>query len=128
MDAPAFLNWDTVEALHRRSLERFGGLDGVRDVGGLESALAAAENTFYYGGGDLCDIAAAYAFHLAQSQEFFDGNKRTAVICALTFLEENGCVGQANELELYDAMIAIAQRRLDKTGLAAVLRKQFPEA
>jgi len=128
MDAPAFLSWDTVETLHRRSLERFGGLDGVRDVGGLESALAAAENTFYYGGGDLCDIAAAYAFHLAQSQGFLDGNKRTAVICALTFLEENGSVGQVNELELYDAMIAIARREMDKAGLAAVLRKQFPRS
>ena len=126
MEQPDFLTWEIVAALHARSLERFGGLDGVRDRGGLESAMGAAENTFFYGGGDLSDVAAAYAYHLAQSQGFLDGNKRTAVICALTFLENNGCPGNVDELELYDAMIAIADRRMDKAGLAAVLRRQFP--
>ena len=127
MDGPAFLTWETVEALHQESLARFGGLDGMRDRGGLESALAAAENTFFYGGGDQHEIAAAYAFHLAESQGFLDGNKRTAMACAATFLLANGCADRADDLVLYDAMIAIADRRLDKTGLAVVLPRQFPK-
>ena len=110
-----------------RSLERWGGIDGVRDRAGLESAMGAAENTFFYGGGDLHEIGASYAFHLAESQGFLDGNKRTAIACAGVFLEGNGCVDQSKDLELYEAMIAIARRELDKAGLAVVLRKQFPK-
>ena len=119
---PEFLALETVHWLHRESLNEHGGLDGVRDPGAIEAALGAAENAYYYGGGDRFDVAAAYAFHLAESQAFLDGNKRTAVACALTFLGEPS----PNQDELYDAMIAIAQRRMDKVGLAAVLRRQFP--
>ena len=126
MEQPKFLSWEIVAALHRRSLERWGGIDGVRDRAGLESALGAAENAFFYGGGDVDDVGAAYAFHLAESQGFLDGNKRTAIACAATFLVGNGCVDRAHDLELYDAMIAISARRMDKAGLAAVLREQFP--
>lgn len=58
MEQPEFLTWEIVGALHRESLKRWGGIDGVRDQAGLESALGAAENTFFYGGGDLHSIAA----------------------------------------------------------------------
>jgi death-on-curing protein len=74
---PRFLDLEVVLFLHRRSLELHGGLDGVRDPGAVESALASAKNTYFYGGGDNHDIAAAYAFHIAESQAFLDGNKRT---------------------------------------------------
>lgn len=70
------------------------------------------ENAFYYGGGDKFDIAAAYAFHLAESQAFLDGNKRTAIACALTFLGGPS----PDQMELHDAMIATAQRQMDKAG------------
>lgn len=126
MEQPEFLSWEILIALHRRSLERWGGLDGVRDRAVLESALGAAENVFFYGGGDLQEIAAAYAYHLAENQGFRDGNKRTAIACGGAFLEGNGCVDRADDLVLHDAMIAIARHELDKAGLAALLRKQFP--
>jgi death-on-curing protein len=90
-------------------------------AGAIESALAAAQNTYFYRGGDRFEIAAAYAFHLAESQAFFDGNKRTAVACALTFLG----APSPDEIELYDAMIAIAKHQMDKRGLADVFRRQF---
>lgn len=128
MNEPEFLSWEIVVLLHRKSREKFGGMDGVRDRGGLESALASGENAFLYGEGDLHDIGAAYAFNLAQSQGFLDGNKRTAMACAMTFLIRNGCVDRADDLALFDAMVAIAERRLDKAGLAALLRGQFPKA
>ena len=125
---PTFLSLDQVMALHRRSLAEHGGLDGVRDPGAVESALASAQNTWIYGGGDLHDIAAAYAYHIAESQAFLDGNKRTAIASAVAFLTGNGCDDEGKDRELYDAMIAIAARRMDKAGLAAVLRKQFPKS
>ncbi len=88
--------------------------------------MSAAENVFFYAGGDLHEIAATYAYHLAQSQGFLDGNKRTAIACAGVFLEGNGCVDRSIDLELYDAMIAIADRRMDKAGLAVIFRRHYP--
>jgi death-on-curing protein len=115
-----------VEAFHRRSLEEHGGQDGIRNEHGLESALAQPMNVYFYGQGDLYDIAAAYAYHLAENQPFIDGNKRTAIVTTLMFLEGNGIStsGLANA-KLYDAMIAIAEKRLDKAGLAVVFREQL---
>jgi len=115
-----------VETFHRRSLEDHGGQDGIRNEHGLESALAQPMNVYFYGQGDLYDMAAAYAYHLAENQPFIDGNKRTAVVTTLMFLE--GLVFLTSGItnaQLYDAMIAIAEKRLDKTGLAAVLREQL---
>lgn len=126
MSEPAFLSLEQVMSLHRSSLEMHGGIDGVRDPGAIESALAAAQNTWLYREGDLYEIAAAYAFHLAESQAFLDGNKRTAVASAISFLVANECEDHGLEDELYAAMIAIAGRRMDKAGLAEVFRRQFP--
>lgn len=124
--SPEFLDRDIVMDIHRESLVRHGGLDGLRDENAILSALASAQNTYLYGPRDLHDVAASYAFHLAESQAFLDGNKRTGLGAALTFLHLNGCVDAGDGLVLYDAMIAIARRELDKVGLAALLRKQFP--
>lgn len=127
-DAPRFLTLESVMALHRRSLSEHGGRDGVRDASALASALAAGENAWFYGHGDLHDVAAAYAFHFAEAQACIDGNKRTAVASAVVFLLCNGCSDRMDETMLYDAMIAIASRRKTKAQLAAELRLQFPSA
>jgi death-on-curing protein len=115
-----------VETFHRRSLEDHGGQDGIRNEHGLESALAQPMNVYFYGQGDLYDMAAAYAYHLAENQPFIDGNKRTAVVTTLMFLESSGVLTSGiTNAQLYDSMIAIAEKRLDKTGLAAVFREQL---
>jgi death-on-curing protein len=68
------------------------------------------------------EMAAAYAFHLAENQPFLDGNKRTGLGAALVFLRINGYrVADPEEL-LHDAMIAIAEHRQDKRGLAELPR------
>lgn len=109
--------------IHHASLERHGGMDGLREPGLLDSALMQPEATYYYGQGDLAVIAAAYAFHLAQNQPFLDGNKRTALGSALLFLKANGVdVEKYEDAQLYNAMIAIAEKRLDKAGLAEIFR------
>jgi death-on-curing protein len=123
---PAFVSREVVLEIHRDSLERYGGIDGLREAGLLDSALMQPEATYYYGQGDPAAIAAAYAFHIAQNQPFLDGNKRTAMGAALLFLKANGIdVDKFDEGQLYDAMIAIAEKRLDKAGLAAVFRSQL---
>jgi len=122
--APHFLTRAQIEALHDASLDQFGGLAGIGDSGLIDSALASAQNAYFYGNGDMFDIAAAYAFHLAEAQAFIDGNRRTAILAALAFLEANGGYRTPNQNELYDAMIAIADKRLNKAGLAEIFRRR----
>ena len=123
MDEPLFLSREKVLDLHRISLQLHGGLDGLREPGLLDSALMQPEAAYFYGQGDLAAIAAAYAFHIAQNQPFFDGNKRTAMASALTFLEANAiAIEKYDSAALYDAMIGIAEKRLNKADLAAMFR------
>ncbi len=71
---------------------------------------------------DIFEMAAAYAFHIAENQPFLDGNKRTALVYALTFLDINGCVILDPDRKLYSALIDIANRKADKYNLADLLR------
>lgn len=119
---PIFLTRQQVERLHDEVLRRWGGIKGIGDSGLLDSALASAQNAFWYANGDEFDIAAAYAFHIAESQAFLDGNKRTAAAAGLTFLELNGKYRRPDEQEFYLAMIAVAEKRMSKIELAAYLR------
>lgn len=125
MSEPEFLDVEDVLAIHAALLEEHGGQAGIRDRGLLESAVATPRVTF---GGellheDLFAMAAAYAFHIAENQPFLDGNKRAALGAALVFLDVNGApVPEATDA-LHEAMIALAEGRLDKMGLAAILRE-----
>jgi death-on-curing protein len=122
-EGPVFLSVPQVAALHRFALELHGGQDGVRDTAAFESAVLQPRNVWFYAGGDLFEVAAAYAFHLAESQAFVDGNKRTGMAAALTFLRLNGKTLTRHTDELYAAMIAIAARRMGRSELAALLRR-----
>jgi death on curing protein len=118
-----FLSIEAVLELHSRSIERFGGTEGIRDRGSLESAVIHPQNVLFYARGDLYDVAAAYAFHIAESQAFLDGNKRTAAAAALAMLRTNHVQPAISELELYDLIIGIAEKRAGKAELAAYLRR-----
>ena len=75
----------------------------------------------------MFDIAAGYVFHLAESQAFIDGNKRTAVAAALVFLAQNGAYVQPATWELYSAMIDVAEKKKNKADLAEIFRKRATE-
>lgn len=120
---PDFLSVEDVLDLHQIQLERFGGGAGMRDPGALESAVAQPQASF---GGtfvhpDLFSMAAAYAFHIAQNQPFVDGNKRAGLAPALVVLDLNGRSVAVPESWLYQGLLDIAERKLDKAGLAAFL-------
>ncbi len=127
LEEPKFLTLAEVFYLHDESLARYGGSAGVREPGLIESALGSAQNAFWYARGGLFEIAAAYAFHIAESQAFVDGNKRTAAASAIVFLRKNGLNFQKDDGSVYRAMIEIAEKKLDKTGLAAVLKQLTEE-
>ncbi len=125
MKDPNFLSLDDVLVIHEEQLVAFGGLNGIRDEGLLESAVMTPQASFggEYLHADLFEMAAAYAFHIAENQPFLDGNKRTALTSAMVFLELNGFdFPSMDDLSLYEAMIAIAEDRLDKKGLADIFR------
>jgi death-on-curing protein len=123
VNEPIFLTLDQVHHIHARSLAEHGGRAGVRDPGLVESALVAARNTFEYAKGDQFDLAASYAFHIAQAQAFIDGNKRTAVAAALVFLAVNGVYCHPARWELYSAMIDVAEKKKTKADLAEIFRR-----
>ncbi len=128
MPDPVFLTREQVMFLHGRSLELYGGAEGVRDHGLIESSIAAGWNAWHYARADSFPIAATYAFHLSEAQAFLDGNKRTAVAAALAFLALNGHahMPKVEELEqLYNAMIGIASKQVTKAGLAELFRELF---
>lgn len=117
---PEFLTREIVDAIHDEQVSLFGGLHGVRDENALESAIMAAQNVYFYGEGDVYEVAAAYAYHLAESQAYLDGNKRTGVQAAFVFLEGCGisCSGLP-EQQSYEAMIKIAAHEMSRSDLAA---------
>jgi len=90
---PEFLTREIIDVIHEDQIETRGGLHGLRDENALESAIAAARNVYLYGGGDPYEIAAAYAYHIAESQAYLDGNKRTGAQAALIFMEGYGIDG-----------------------------------
>lgn len=116
---------DIVLAIHEEQLAEHGGADGVRDMGLLESALARPRNLLGYGSPDLADLAAAYAAGIARNHPFVDGNKRTAWVVAETFVELNGAEIAADDAEACEAMLALAEGRVDDSAFAAWMRSKL---
>jgi death-on-curing protein len=88
-EGPEWLDIDIVLDFHAEQLALFGGADGVRDLGLLESALARPLNKFGYGENGIAALVAAYGFGIARNHPFIDGNKRTALASMIVFLGLN---------------------------------------
>jgi death on curing protein len=121
----AWVESDIVLAIHEEQLAEHGGADGVRDMGLLESALARPQNLLAYGSPDLADLAAAYAGGIARNHPVVDGNKRTAWVVAETFVELNGAEISADDASAYEAMLGLAEGRIDETAFAAWMRPRL---
>ena len=119
MPTPKFLSLDEVLELHADQISSFGGTDGVRDEGLLESALAQPQATF---GGQflhptISEQAAAYLYHIAMNHPFIDGNKRTAFAVMDTFLRLNGCALNLTDDRAFDLVMRVAQGTMTKEEL-----------
>ena len=119
-----YLTLAEVVELHELVLQATPGAAGVRDLGGLESALAQPKATFE--GRDLhqtlVEKAAALGFSLVQNHPFVDGNKRTAHAAMETFLVLNGSEIVASVDEQERVMTDVAAGRLPREQLLAWLR------
>jgi death-on-curing protein len=107
--------------IHQQQIERFGGIEGIRDNNLLESALGVAQQTWNYTQ-DVYESAAQYCYSIAHNHPFLDGNKRTAAACMLVFLVKNHIKPMMNNTQLYDWVIAVATNQLQRTELAELLK------
>lgn len=124
-DMPEFLDFEDVLELHTLQLARYGGAEGVRDQGLLESALAQPQATFdgEFVHADLFAMAAAYLFHIVRNHPFMDGNKRTGLLAALVFLDLNGISIERDSSDFYELTLGVAEGRASKTSVADTLRR-----
>jgi death-on-curing protein len=119
-----WLTVEMVEAFHLESLARFGGADGTRDKGLLESALARPRNLHsYQPDADPFRLAAAYGAGIIRNHPFVDGNKRTGVLAAVVFLNLNGIELAFDEAEIVTMVFGLAAGEVGEDDLADWLRR-----
>ena len=121
MNEPRWIELDLVLALHAEQIEEHGGAGGVRDLAGIESALAKPRHLFAYEKPTLVDLAAAYAAGLCQNHGFLDGNKRTSFLAAYVFLFDNGFEIIASQAEVVAAVLELTEHKLTQSQFAAWL-------
>lgn len=109
-------------AIHSRQIAEHGGIDGVRDQGLLESALARPQNLAAYKDPDVLDLAAAYGFGIANNHPFLDGNKRTAFVATRLFLALHGWTITASAQDKIDTFLKLAGGELKEKSLSTWLK------
>lgn len=105
-------------AAHRAAI-RFGGLDGIRDLGSIEAAIArpytGVQTRQLYP--RIHDKAAALVESIVQNHGFIDGNKRTALLCLGILLDRSGYELHASNQEVEAMLEAVARSEMSFTGI-----------
>lgn len=122
MMEPLWLDKELVLSIQKDLLHQFGGMDGLRDEGLLESALNRPLDLYHYGNPKLVDLAAAYAEGIVKNHPFLDGNKRAGFMAAYTFLGMNGLTLEASEAEAVVMTVGLAAGELRAKGYALWLQ------
>ncbi len=122
--SPTFLTLGEIVAIHRDQIARYGGAEGVRDWGLLQSAIAMPAASF--GGqflhSDLCEMAAACLFHIVQNHPFLDGNKRVGAVAACVFLALNRLRLTADSDAYAELVLSVARGETPKSVVADFFR------
>jgi death on curing protein len=126
MSEPIWLEVDEVVDMHAEQLAIFGGPEGVRDRGLLESAILRPVNQWHYGQIDVAALAAAYAFGLARNHAFVDGNKRAAFHAMMVFLRGNGIPFAPDPAHATAVILALAAGEVNEEGLTRWIRDNWP--
>lgn len=120
---PRWISKKALLMLHEESLAQFGGAQGLRDEGLLDSALARPLNTHAYEPeSTISDLAASYGFGLAKNHALVDGNKRVAFLSIGLFLAINGYRLTADRVDAIETMLALAGGGLTEEELAGWIR------
>lgn len=115
-----------IRDLHDYALRRYGGLPGEHEPGMIDFMAdkpfdGFGEMEFYPG---LFMKAAVYMEGFATHQLFCDGNKRTGFMCGKAFLMLNGFMLTVTDNELYDTMLAVANKEMSLDQLRAWLEEK----
>ena len=119
-----YLNLEDVLLIHRRQVEFAGGDPTIRDMSGLQSAVAQPRMSF---GGEflyptLAEQAAALGFSLIKNHPFLDANKRTGQMAMELFLWLNGFELGGTEEDQYDIIFGVASGTVGREKLASWIR------
>lgn len=124
MDEPRWISKRAVLALHEEQLAEHGGSSGIRDESLLDSALAKPQNVFAYGDDpDIFRLAASHAYGIARNHAFVDGNKRTALVVSILFLNLNGWDTTASKTDEYETYFRLAEGSLSEDELTTWLTR-----
>lgn len=123
---PIWLDVDEVIDMHAEQLSVFGGPEGVRDFGLLESAVLRPQNQWHYGQTDMTALAAAYAFGLARNHAFIDGNKRIAFMAMLVFLRINGIAFAPRPADATEIILSLAAGEVSEESLTRWIKDNWP--
>jgi death-on-curing protein len=113
---------DRVISWHRTLLEIYGGPEGLRDEGLLESALARPKNLLVYEKPSLFDLGASYGYGLINNHPFVDGNKRIGFAVMTAFLKANGSALDVSERQATEFTFDVAAGDRNENELAEWLR------
>jgi death-on-curing protein len=116
---------DDAIRLHTMVIDRFGGASGIRDIRLLESALDQPLKVIEYGEEQETrfeHLAATYFFHVIKNHAFIDGNKRTGLLIATTFLKRNRFILDMDFDALYRLALETAESRIHKQDIATLFR------
>jgi death-on-curing protein len=124
MNEPRWISRKAVLATHSAQLAEHGGSDGIRDEILLDSALAKPHNVFAYADQPTTfRLAASYAFGIVRNHAFIDGNKRTALVASITFLNRNGFDIEAPKEDVYLTFLHLADGSLGEDDLTVWFEK-----
>lgn len=120
-----FLSVDDVLAIHDDTIGDEGGMSGVRDLGLLVSAVMMARQKFdgAYLHKGIAAMAAAYLYHIVQNHAFHDGNKRTAAMSALVFLDVNAVAQLPASPALERMTLSVAASDTNKNQLTSWMQE-----
>ena len=126
MAIPLFLDLDHILRLHCSLLDHYGGTEGIRDLGLLQSAIAMPQMSYdgQYLHRDIFEMAAAYLYHITQNHPFLDGNKRTGAAAAIVFLALNDIQIDNDEAGLVELTLAVATGQAGKSEIADFFRSK----
>lgn len=116
---------DEVTAISAMAVAQFGGLSGeVREENLLKAALGRPLNKWHYDDPkpDIFTLAAAYCFAFVKGHVFHDGNKRTAYLVAVVFLELNGYICAPEQADIVNTMLGAADGLMSEDQLTQWFR------
>lgn len=126
MTEPFFLTLDDILFIHQREIQISGGEPNIRDLEGLKGCVDAPKAS--YGGEYLHDffgMAASYITCLTMRHPFVDGNKRTALASALTFMYVNGyTIEESYDKELADLVLKFLTKEFSKEDIIEHFRSK----